>query len=347
MIGPIRFSKHGLFQRTAGAMVVATALAGLAAAVAFSLAGGGAWHYVLVLPALLAVVAGVSAARVQKLSKRQTALRGLIIAAGGVALVFAPANLFVPAVIAFAGCVGVGFAVGSSRLRMLASVGLGVGVALVACHVFDATLFSTELSSTPAWLKGAAAGIGFALVMPLALLARHVMPMGDVVDRKYRSAAKADDEVATLAARSYKLWRNADAELDDDDANRQVLQEAVERVLDAAGSWQSVSEGANATRAADLDTRIAVMEAKQEAASDDQVRAELSNALKALVKQRDYLRDISSQRERIIARMHSYVATLEQLRLAMVTVESTKASQQSPELALLLGELESVELSHA
>jgi len=318
----------------------------VAAAMAAAIHGAdaSAWYSSLLLPVMIAIVAVSGAAWGQGLGVRQVVLRGAAVAVGGAALILSPDSAFMWGVAAFVLSVGLGFAGRTPGPRLLASIAAGTGAAFLACHVFDSVLFSTEFAAAPTWLTSVVAGVGFTIVLPLALLPQHVMLFGDAVDRKYRAVDAANEEVGNLAARSYDLWRSADPELTDDDPNRAVLQEAVERVLDAAVSWQTIAGGASASKAAALDARVDVIEAKLEVAKDEQVRSELRNALRALVKQRDYLSDIKGQCERIAARMHSYVATLEQLRLAMVTVESTRASQHSPELSELLVQLDSVEL---
>lgn len=325
----MRFSGHALFQRRAlwiaGVTILISALAlGLSSSplVASAAAAAGS------------LVAGVWSAPA---GRRQRILGTLLACLAAVALLLSPlATDTAFAMVVFGTCAGAATAaLARGRARWFTLIS-GAGLMLLGWRAFHIVVQARELSALSPWLVGLFAGTAFAAVAVLTTLPAHLLPFGDAVDRSYRKVALLDGEIGALCKKCERLWRRAEPQLGDQDPNRGLLQEAVVRALGVASTWQQA--GSENESPDTLSGPIEALDARISSSSDETTRAEFERARNALIKQQQYLREISVQRERVTAKLHSYVATMEQLELAMVNLKSARASN-APDLSSIVDEL--------
>jgi len=222
--------------------------------------------------------------------------------------------------------------------RLLVALAVGAGVFLLARHVLGSIAGARELAELPRWLVATTAGIGFALVSVVALLPRHVHFSKDRVGDAFGAIRRElNGEVRDLSQRGFDLWRLTEGQLAEGDPSRSTLEDAVLRLLETARRWQSVEAAQPHTVAADLVKRMDELDARIEKTGDAVAKKQYQQARAALAEQLRYLEGIGTQRERVLARMHAYLAAMEQLRMAVVNLESTAAAS---ELAPLLSDLE-------
>ncbi|MBW2736462.1 MAG: hypothetical protein JRH20_29090, partial [Deltaproteobacteria bacterium] len=81
---------------------------------------------------------------------------------------------------------------------------------------------------------------------------------------------------------------------------------------------------------------------KVRTAQDPVARKQYGLAHDALQAQLGHLRGIDLSRERVVARLHNYLATLERVNLAVVNHRGADTSQFSAQVAPLLAELDSL-----
>lgn len=231
---------------------------------------------------------------------------------------------------------GAAFAVGTIAASGLRGRGyylavlVAAPVVAVSAAVF-ARLSSAELfAQTPAALPAAIAGLGFAAVAILTQLPRHVLVVRDKVGAAYAQIApRASGEVRQLCDGGISLWRQTESSLRVTDANRAILEEAVLRLLEVARRWIDVETDSARAVPDTLAGRIEDLERRMESAEDEVVRSQYQAARDALREQLRYLDDISASRERVLARMHNYLAAMERLNLALVNVKSASASRST------------------
>jgi hypothetical protein len=225
---------------------------------------------------------------------------------------------------------------------MLLAIGVGAAVALVARYVLVQIVTAEQLAGAPSWLVATAAGAAFSFVTVVGLVPRHVELARDPVGEAYGRLPAGDAEVAELCQRGFALWTRSADGLAADDPSRQTLEEAVLRLFDVAGRWSAVdAEGAPAL-AASLTERMAALDRRIEATADEVAREQYREARAALAEQLRYVDDIATSRERVVARMHNYLAVMERLRLAVVNLRSTTASRAAGEVAPLVSSLEEI-----
>jgi hypothetical protein len=289
MTQTLRFRDHEKFHKAALFMMLGGALGGLATHIASTNAAGNAAG---ASPWALVIVAGA-------------ALAGVVLAAGGI-----------------------GDAVRGVRgRRALIALAVAVGTFFLARFVLQSIAGAQELAKLPSWLVAMTAGIGFGAVAVVALVPRHVYIASDRVGRAFREVQGLTGEARDLSQRGYDLWRRVDSNLGEGDPSRETLEDAVLRLLATAKRWQSVETAQPYAAASDLIERVETLDQRIERASDSVARQEYARARAALAEQLRYLEDIGKSRERVLARMHNYLAAMEQLRMAVINVESTHASQ--------------------
>jgi hypothetical protein len=335
----LRFRNHGTFHRAAWQMAGAGALAGL---LAFLVFGGAPPASALIIVASAAVLGALAPA--QRARGAALAARGGLMAVAALALVLLPrAGEPTAAVAGFAGCFGLALALDARGWRLAIAVGLGALTALLARHAFTSIAASQELASLPGWLVATGAGAAFAFISVIALLPHHLALHRDVIAERYLAMeGSVGGEVRELIDRGYGIWRKAATRLAEGDDNRQTLAEGVQRLFDVAQRWQSIGAERAQGDADALAERIAALDARIEATGDEVARGQYQKARAALVEQLRYLGDIGTSRERVLARMHSYVALMEQLHLAVVNAQSSDASRAAAEIEPLARDLEAL-----
>jgi hypothetical protein len=333
----VRFCDHEEFHGAALRMAAAGAVAGLVAFLAF---GGAATTWGLALVAAAAVFGAIPWAL--RTNARQLAVRALLVVMAGGALVLIT-HLGEPtsAVVVFGLLIGAGFACGLRDRKLLVAIAAGALVAVLAREVLTSISSAQQLASLPAWLSATLAGAAFSFVSVVALLPRHLdlvkNPVADAYDGLRNTT---NGEVRELVDRAFALWTKSSEELAEGDQHRESLEAGVLRLFDVAHRWnQSAAESAPHL-ASSLVDRIDGLD-KRIAGTDDAVAKEQYELAKsALVEQLRYLKDIGTSRERVLARMHNYMAAMERLRLAVINVESAQASRDPAEVRPLLSDFE-------
>jgi hypothetical protein len=342
MPNSLTFRDHEEFHRAAVHMAIAGGIAGLAAQVA-SLAfpdfgpASGAWGLALVAGA----VAFGAGKPEHRLELRYIVLCIVLAVAAGLGQVllgaddprFARGALFaIPVAILVArGVTGRPFLVGLLG---------GWAATLVARFVFLRLTSADELAALPPWLVLAAAGAAFGFTLVLALLPRHVDVVVDrVAEARTMHRARLTGEVAELADRAHAVWEKVETSLDRTDPVRRAIEDSVVRLYEVAGRWQAVESDGARTSADALVERMQQIDAKLEATTDAVARDQYEQARGALAEQLRYLKEIGTSRERVVARMHHYLAAMERLRFAVINHRSHDASRLSTDVQPILDDL--------
>ena len=244
------------------------------------------------------------------------------------------------ALLGFGAAVGAAFAVGHRGLRAATSGLVGGLGAVLAFEVAFRVATAAELASVPASGLAAMAGAAFALTMAVPLAWSHLELVGDVIARRYPEVRNATSgEIQELVIRGHGVW-NQVRDLPEDDPNRELLREAVLKLFDTAERWGTADAETQRDSEASLRERMESLMARIEATSDDQVKAEYQQAHGALAEQLKYLSGIKSNRERVVARLHNYLAAMERLRLAAINLKSTNATRDAADVAPMVESLE-------
>lgn len=241
----------------------------------------------------------------------------------------------------FALIVALPMASGLRGRRLLLSVAAGAAALLVARAAAIQVMSASELSGLPAWGSAALSGLAISAASVFALLPRHVEIAHDPVAKIHNQlAGNVSGEIAELVSRGNDLWTQAKCDLDEDDANRALLEEAVLRLMETAKRWSHADTQSSHATADSLVARMEALEERIEKADDEIVIKQYEQARAALAEQMKYLSDIGKSRERVLARMHNYLAAMERLRLAVANLESTTASREAVDLAPIVENLE-------
>ncbi len=209
--------------------------------------------------------------------------------------------------------------------RGLVGVMTGAAVAMIA--MWAATKFDTarQLHGWPSWAKDLTAAAAMGMIGVLAMLPRHLRVALDPVQAAVRRLpSELDGEVRELCNRSLAIWDSAKDKLADSDPGKALVRDGVLKTLEVAAKSAEVkaagpSEHELTKRMEDLDQRIA-------AASDAEVKAQYQSARTALDDQRRYREHIKQNRERLVARMHNHVTTLEKFQLAASGLVAARAA---------------------
>lgn len=329
----LRFHEHEEFHKAATAMVIAGAGA---SAVAWTIGRAG-----YSLGSIAAVAGAVALAAMVSRIRRgpfEAALRLALVGLGILCLALRPG---VEGALGFGVLFAGALAYGLRGARLVAALAVGGSAGVLAHHALAQVVFARQLAELPPWLTATLAGTAFGAVSVLAIAVRHVTLVRDPVAASFASASDvARGEVRELVQRAHAVWEQAATSLRERDANREILQDAVLRLFDTARRWSSVEE--SAPQSAALVERMESLDQRIEAAQDDVVKGQYAQAREALAEQLKYLKEISTSRDRVLARMHNYLAAMERLRLAVVNLDSRSASAQV--VAPILSSLE--ELGH-
>jgi len=214
----------------------------------------------------------------------------------------------------FAGALGLLFARGQSGQRFWVAAGAGAAAALAARFVM--TQFA-DASFGPTWLVAGATGVSFGVVALLGTLPRHL---------HWAQRAGQVGEAQEILARAQAVADHCAR--GEDTALRDAVGIEVDRLRDVAGKLGELERQAAASPSADeLDTRIAELSRRIDAASDAMAKTQFERAREAVEAQRTEVASIAVGRERILARMHHALATIERMRLSAVGAEIDGASQ--------------------
>ena len=195
-----------------------------------------------------------------------------------------------------------------------------------------------ETASLAPWIQSALAATAVGLAATLALAVRHLRLVADPVDAAYRALPPLGDEARDLVERGRTIWvASAELSIPGDD-NRDLVKDGVLKLFAVAGKLAQT----RAVDGAEVDRRIGEIDQRIEACSDAVAREQYKDARAALVDQRRYVDRVGAARERIVARMHHCVATLEKFRLACAQLDAAAAAREAADARSamsVLGEL--------
>lgn len=340
----LKFAEHEEFHRAAIHMTVAGALAGLAAHVATLLdprLGGLAAPIPL---ATLAAAAAYGATRPAIRTRvRELAVLVGLAAAAAIALAVAETRGARPEVLA--GIFAAGFAViatrGTRGTPLLLGLAAAAGAALLGRQVVEA--LADGARAMPPWAGAALAGGGFGLVALLGTLPRHLSIHEEQVTARWNAVRpRATGELGELLGRAHVLWERTAGSVEAGSPAHRAIEESVVRLFDVAIRWMDVEAAAAAQPKAELASRLADMDRKVDGTTDDIARGQYARARSALAEQLAYVGEIETSRERVIARLHHYLAAMERLRFAVLNNRSADASRQSTEVQPILSDLEAL-----
>ncbi len=303
----LRFVEHQAFHRSALWMMAGGTVAGAAA----GLAGAGITGALFAGATGAVMGAGVADRTAGRL---KLAARGVLLAMSfGAFLLGREVAGGHAGVLAMAVVLGLALNLGGSWKRMIVSMLLGGGIAYLGGYAAGQVMIARETAVLPHFLEVTLASAAMTGVCIAALLPRHLLLLRDAVAVAQRSLpAGLDPEVKSLLDRGTAVWEQVSPQLGDED--RALLCEGVLRMHDLAARMAKVDRQAESAevleqRRADLDGRIG-------ASTDDVVRAQYQEARAAVEDQIRYTAQIKIARERVIARLHACVTTLEKFRLA-------------------------------
>src|SRR5262249_26163919 len=152
----------------------------------------------------------------------------------------------------------------------------------------------------------------------------------DVASNRVGAAYDASRTVLTgemreLADRAVTLWNKVDATLEPDAAPRKTIEDSIVRVLEVGRRWATVEADGARAPADVLSQRMEAMTDKMAKTDDPVAKAQYAHAHAALAEQARYLKEIGASRERVVARMHHYLAAMERLRFAVINHRSADA----------------------
>ncbi len=317
----LQFQDHDSFQRSALLMVGAGAISGVLSS---QIAAG---H----LPIAVGMVAGfvVLAFAMAQAAVGARHLLGLgvllSLCAFGIGKATAmSATAFVPFLIA--AVLATAFAFRLSPTRKAITVVLAVAVAVLAFFVFRRIFFAAFFVSNVA--AATVAGTAFAFVSVFAMIPRHVSLRNDeLVSAFEETNSLVDGEMREIIVRAYHLSVEARSSLAPEDINRRTLEEGVLRLFSLAKKWANAC-GESHTLSADLLVdRMENLDKRIENSTDDIAREQFMQARQGLAEQLRYVKEIGANRERVLARMHNYMAALERLRMAIINLHSADATR--------------------
>ena len=339
MTSTLEFRFHEAFHRSALHMAGAGAVAGFLAHVIFP---GGNSPWALVMIAAATVFGAMAPELRRRLDELAIRIGLLSVAATGLVLLLR-AGEPTSAIAVFSLLFGLALGWGLQGRKLWLAVACGAGVALLGRFTFTSIHAAQELSFLPGWLVGTASGAAFSFVSVFALLPRHVEVDSDHIAASYQALQPAlSGEVRDLVDRGYELWVEAEQDLGKDEASRNSMHEGVLRLFEVARRWQSVAGTKTETKASSLVERMESLETRIADTDDEITRNQYLQAKAALAEQLRYIKDIGTSRERVLARMHNYLAAMERLRMAVINLESTNASRDSIDIQPLVSDLEKI-----
>jgi hypothetical protein len=223
-----------------------------------------------------------------------------------------------------------------SRRRVAITAVLGAGAMLLACWAGLRIHYAQETTSWAPLLRAAVSGAAVGMIGVLATLPRHVAWQLDAVLAATRQLPPSlDAEVRQLCDRSLALWTKAKPRLAEDPSSKELLRSGVIKVLEVARRTADNLEAQQGS-AKELQDRIADLDGRIEAATDAETRAEYTAAREGLEDQRKYRERLRAGRERMVARLHNHVASLEKFHLAALSLDAgKKLSSDAPSVAQL------------
>ncbi|HEY4176534.1 MAG TPA: hypothetical protein VGM90_06875 [Kofleriaceae bacterium] len=314
----IRFDDHPSFHRAAIGMVGSSLAFGLV------LHPFAAWPVSPIAAGLLGIAAGAAFAHGRAAWRM---LAGIAASAPLVVAVNSSGVIGAPAVALTCGALALGIGIGGLR-GIKGLFALGLAMATTAMALWCATKFATAsaFAGMPSMLHDGMTATAMGIVGTFAMLPRHLRFAIDPVATAVRNLPpNLDAEVRNLCDRSVAIWNTTKTKLADNDPGKALVRDGVVKTLEvAAKSNDTKLTGASD---ADLAARMADFDKRIEAATDAEVKGQYQQARAALDDQRRYRAAIRQGRERLVARLHNHVTTLEKFQLAATGLEAQRASQ--------------------
>ncbi len=354
MSNPIHFQDHGTFHKD----VFRVTIAGAALSLLFYLAGlvlpmAGAASQVILLALAIATM-GLAAHPPAKGSLFSSVLLALGI--GLLATLSRHALTMAPNAYPWFGVAVYGVALGviaGRDLRDYRRYLLPVATALsVALATWVDVMFRAGANFTgyvPPFFAEPAHGALFGFLVSIGLLARQIMVTQDPVAEAFDEIKSTlSGEMLELSSRAVVLYQRIQEVLKDrqekgaetePDLSRSV-QELVMKIISLGPKWNEVEREVEKTSADGLLERLEVLEKKIAGTTDEVARKQYRMAREALQSQAQYLQGISRSRERVMARVHNYLATLERLHLAVINHRGADAAKLSDEIHPILDEID-------
>jgi hypothetical protein len=352
MSNPMRFRDHTAFHLE----VLRLTVAGAALYALRHLAGLVLTFNGRVAEALILAVSAATLGLVANPPTRKTVFTAGLLAMG-VGLLGALCRMALPAYPWFGvGVYGLSIGVIAGRdlndfRRYLMPLATGLTVVL-GTYVEGAFRSGVNFTSyVPPFLAEPAYGAVFGFLVSVGLLLRQISLERDpVTDAFDRIKPTLSGEMLDLSQRAVTLYARIQQVLHDlkekgngaEPALTQVVKNLVMKIIHLGPKWNEVEREAGRTSAGDLTARIESLDKKIEETTDEVARKQYRMAREALGSQVRYLSDIGRSRERVVARVHNYLATLERLHLAVVNHRGADAAKLSDEIQPILDEIESI-----
>jgi hypothetical protein len=212
-------------------------------------------------------------------------------------------------------------------------------------HLMEGSAFAQFL---PPAVALAAYGVIAGGLISLGAAGAHIHVPVDRVEASYgRARSGLTGELADLAGKAVKIRRGIQQAIRDKGVPSKVAQEVSKRVDELAisivslgGRWREVEEEIETAVPEDLEERREDLRRKSEATEDPVAAEEYERAAGTLTEQIEFVASLRKGRERVLARLHHYVATMEKLRLALLNARSGDAEKLAWDLSPLLDGLE-------
>lgn len=227
------------------------------------------------------------------------------------------------ALAAFSAIGAIGLTVGERSRRPLA-MALGALAMFAASWAALRISYAEQTASWPTWVSIGIGSAALSFASVLALVPARLEWIKDAIAGRMRLLpAGLDAEVRGLCDRSVGLWTSAKDKLTDA-PSKELLRDGVDKVLEVA--QRTATTSAAPTNDTELDGRIAELDRRIAAAADQVTRDQYQAARTALDDQKRLRERMRQGRERVVARLHHHVATLERFHLAALNLEATRAN---------------------
>ncbi len=238
-----------------------------------------------------------------------------------------------------AAVMGIGLAAfGLRGTRGALAVMIGATATMLAMWAGMRVGAARETMSWSGWMRDLASASAMGMIGVFAVLPRHLKISLDPVTAAMRNLPRElDSEVRELCTRSIAIWNGAKDKLADNDPGKNLVRDGVLKTLEVA--TKSADIRAQGATDAELDKRMSDFDARIAAATDSEVKAQYQQARAALEDQRRYRDHIKQNRERMIARMHNHVTTLEKFQLAAGGLAAARAASAGATAVKQLEEL--------
>ena len=229
---------------------------------------------------------------------------------------------------------------GESNARM-AATGLFSGLMTFAGLFVANVLYSKGIFA--GWmaepLGTALAGGSAGLFLGLGAAPRHLKRAADRVESAYAAlVGRVEGELRELLEQTLSVYRAVCSDLSGPHQNsrRKELQSEVStmalRILAICERCQEIESNVGKNPEEDFEARIAELEEKANAATDQTARDTLRRAIETFEDQRQAVMAIVQGRERVVAQLHANVALLQKIHLSLIHLQSSEADRAGAEM---------------